>query len=115
MTRRAGQAGLRTGRCAPKCWRGCCAALLTWRQVRRERSPYPGPRGWAAGVSGATFKHRLRLNGCYVPDGIDLSEATTWTLDLRGWHVGAMHLGSARIDGALNLRGGICMARAAPP
>src|SRR5215831_1351715 len=44
------------------------------------------------GFPGATFKHRLRLNGCYVPDGIDLSEATTQTMDLRGCHVGAMHL-----------------------
>src|SRR5215469_7746831 len=42
------------------------------------------------GFPGATFKHRLRLNGCYVPDGIDLSEATTRTLNLRGCHLGAM-------------------------
>ena len=57
------------------------------------------------GFPGAAFKHRLRLNGCYVPDGIDLSEATTRTLDLRGCHLGAMHLDSARITGTLDLRG----------
>ena len=51
------------------------------------------------GFPGATFKHRLRLNKCYVPDGIDLSEATTRTLDLQGCHVGAMHLDSVRING----------------
>src|SRR5215472_16988380 len=57
------------------------------------------------GFPGAAFKHRLRLNECYVPDGIDLSEATTRTLSLRGCRVGAMHLDSARITGTLDLRG----------
>ena len=55
------------------------------------------------GFPGAAFKHRLRLNGCYVPDGIDLSEATTRTLSLRGCRVGAMQLASARITGTLSL------------
>jgi lactam utilization protein B len=54
---------------------------------------------------GATFKHRLRLERCYVGDGIDLSEATTRTLGLRGCHVGAMRLGYARINGAFALGG----------
>jgi hypothetical protein len=57
------------------------------------------------GFPGAAFKHRLRLNGCYVPGGIDLSEATTRTLDLQSCHVGAMHLDSARINGGLDLGG----------
>ena len=34
------------------------------------------------GFPGAAFKHRLRLKECYAPDGVDLSEATTRTLDL---------------------------------
>jgi hypothetical protein len=55
------------------------------------------------GFPGVDFKHRLRLNECYVPDGIDLSEATTRTLSLRGCRVGAMHLASARITGTLSL------------
>src|SRR5215471_132161 len=57
------------------------------------------------GFPGAAFKHRLRLNRCYLPDGIDLSEATTRILDLQGCRVGEVHLDSARINGALNLRG----------
>ena len=54
---------------------------------------------------GATFKHRLRLSECYIADGIDLSEATTRTLDLRGCHVGAIRLDRAKINGAFSLRG----------
>ena len=54
---------------------------------------------------GATFKHRLRLDECYIGDGIDLKEATTRTLDLRGCHVGAIYLEYAKINGAFNLRG----------
>jgi hypothetical protein len=56
-------------------------------------------------LPGATFKHRLRLNECYVGDGIDLSEATTRTLDLRGCHVGAIYLYSAKINGDFRLSG----------
>jgi hypothetical protein len=55
------------------------------------------------GVPGATFQHRLRLSKCYIPEGIDLSEANIQTLDLRGCHVGAIHLFGAKINGALNL------------
>ena len=56
-------------------------------------------------LPGATFKHRLRLNECYVADGIDLSEATTRTLDLRGCHVGPIRLWGAKINGMFNLSG----------
>src|SRR5215471_8657646 len=56
-------------------------------------------------LPGATFKHRLRLNECYLADGIDLSEASTRTLILQGCHVGAIRLLGAKINGSLNLRG----------
>jgi len=56
-------------------------------------------------LAGATIKHRLRLPGCYIADGIDLSEATARTLDLRGCHVGAIGLSGAKIDGAFFLSG----------
>ena len=51
------------------------------------------------------MKHRLRLNECYVADGIDLTEATTRTLDLRGSYVGAIYLYDAKINGTLILSG----------
>jgi len=54
---------------------------------------------------GATAKHRLRLTECYVADGIDLSEATTRTLDLRGCYVGPMGVCGAKINGAFDLGG----------
>jgi hypothetical protein len=57
------------------------------------------------GFPGATFKHRLRLNRCYVADGVDLTEATTQTLRLEGCHVGAINLYDAKINGALILSG----------
>ena len=56
-------------------------------------------------VPGATFNHRLRLHGCYVADGIDLTEATTRMLDLRGCRAGAIRLDRAKINGAFILRG----------
>jgi len=43
----------------------------------------------------ATLKHRLKLNACRVADGIDLSEATTRTLDLRGCNIGPIRLNRA--------------------
>ena len=49
--------------------------------------------------------HRLRLNKCSVADGIDLSEATTRTLDLRGCHVGVIRLYRAKINGTFDLGG----------
>jgi len=52
-------------------------------------------------LPGATFKHRLRLNECYLADGIDLSEASTRTLILQGCHVGAIRLLGAKINGSL--------------
>ena len=54
---------------------------------------------------GATFMHRLRLSECYIADGIDLSEATTRTLDLRGCQVGAIRLDRAKINGDFDLSG----------
>jgi hypothetical protein len=56
-------------------------------------------------LRGATVKHRLQLNECCVADGIDLSEATTRTLDLQGCHIGAISLYGAKINGGLSLRG----------
>ena len=56
-------------------------------------------------LRGATLKHRMRLNACYVPDGIDLSEATAGTLELRGCRVGPIRLGRAKINGGFNLSG----------
>src|SRR5262245_22730637 len=38
-------------------------------------------------LPGATLKHRLQLDKCYIPDGIDLSEATTRTLILQSCRV----------------------------
>ncbi len=56
-------------------------------------------------LRGATFKHRLRLNECYIADGVDLSEATTRTLDLEGCHVGAIRLTRTKINGSFILSG----------
>jgi uncharacterized protein YjbI with pentapeptide repeats len=56
-------------------------------------------------LPGATFKHRLRLTKCYLPDGIDLSEATTRTLDLEGCRFGEIHLYRAKINGTFILSG----------
>ena len=56
-------------------------------------------------LPGATLKHRLRLNKCYIADGIDLSEATTRTLALRGCRLSGVQLDRARINGVLSLRG----------
>jgi hypothetical protein len=39
------------------------------------------------GYPGVTFKHRLRLNNCYVADGIDLTEATARTVSLEGCRI----------------------------
>jgi hypothetical protein len=56
-------------------------------------------------LPGATVKHRLWLNQCSIAGGIDLSEATTRGLRLRGCRVGAVQLDRARINGVLSLRG----------
>ncbi len=52
-----------------------------------------------------TLKHRLHLDRCHVADGIDLSAATTRTLDLRGCQIGAISLYNANVNGAFNLSG----------
>jgi hypothetical protein len=57
------------------------------------------------GFPQVTFKHRLRLHDCYVPDGINLEEATTRTLLLDGCDVAAIYLLGAKIDGSLVLSG----------
>jgi hypothetical protein len=57
------------------------------------------------GFPQVTFKHRLRLRNCYVPDGINLEEATVRTLLLDGCRVAAIYLLGARIDGSLTLSG----------
>lgn len=57
------------------------------------------------GFPQVTFKHRLRLKNCYVPDGINLEEATVRTLLLDGCHIGAIYLLGAKIDGSLRLSG----------
>jgi hypothetical protein len=54
---------------------------------------------------GGRITHRLRMNNCYIPDGIDLSETTTRSLDLRNCHAGAMRFYRAIIDGLLDLSG----------
>lgn len=59
--------------------------------------------------------HRLRLDKCSVTDGIDLSEATTRTLDLRGCHVGAIYLYRATINGPSTSAARTWMARAGLP
>jgi hypothetical protein len=53
----------------------------------------------------ATLKHPLRLNDCWVGDGVDLSDATTRTLDLGGCHIGPIRLDCAKIKGIFNLGG----------
>ena len=56
-------------------------------------------------LPGATFKHPLRLDGCCVADGIDLSEATTRTLRLMDCHIGPISLIGAKIGGRLDFSG----------
>ena len=65
-------------------------------------------------LPGVTFKHRLRLTECCVAHGIDLSEATTRTLDLRGCRVGAIRLHSAKINGAFVLSGSHLIGKDGP-
>ena len=55
------------------------------------------------GFPEVTFKHRLRLRNCYIPDGINLEEANVRTLLLDGCRVSAMYLFGTRIDGSLIL------------
>lgn len=57
------------------------------------------------GFPGVAFKHRLRLNDCYVPDGIELTEGTAQTLRLEGCRIAAIYLYGAKIDGSLTLSG----------
>jgi hypothetical protein len=57
------------------------------------------------GFPQVTFKHRLRLHNCYVPDGINLEEATVRTLLLDGSRIAAIYLLGAKIDGSLTLTG----------
>ena len=57
------------------------------------------------GFPQVTFKHRLRLHNCYVPDGINLEEATVRTLLLDGCRIAAIYLLGAKIDGSLTLSG----------
>ena len=57
------------------------------------------------GFPQVTFKHRLRLHNCYVPDGINLEEATIRTLLLDGCRITAIYLLGAKIDGSLVLSG----------
>jgi hypothetical protein len=57
------------------------------------------------GFPGVAFKHRLRLNNCYVPDGIELTEGTAQTLRLEGCRIAAIYLLGAKIDGSLTLSG----------
>jgi hypothetical protein len=57
------------------------------------------------GFPGVAFKHRLRLNNCYVPDGIELTEGTAQTLRLEGCRVAAIYLLGAKIEGSLTLSG----------
>ena len=59
----------------------------------------------ALDVPGGAVLHRLRLNQCYVADGIDLSEATIQTLGLKDCYIGAIRLYSTRMNGALYLGG----------
>ena len=56
-------------------------------------------------LPGATFKYGLRLNQCYVMDGINLSGATIQTLDLQNCHVGKINMLRAEINGPFSLRG----------
>lgn len=55
------------------------------------------------GFPEVTFKHRLRLRNCYIPDGINLEEANVRTLLLDGCRVGAIYLFGTKIDGSLIL------------
>jgi hypothetical protein len=57
------------------------------------------------GFPGVAFKHRLQLNNCYVPDGIELTGGTAQTLRLEGCRVAAIYLLGAKIDGSLTLSG----------
>jgi hypothetical protein len=57
------------------------------------------------GFPGVAFKHRLHLNNCYVPDGIELTEGSAQTLRLEGCRVAAIYLLGAKIDGSLTLSG----------
>lgn len=47
----------------------------------------------------------MLLNKCYIPEGIDLSEATVRTLHLTGCHVGAVRVSRATINGVFTLSG----------
>ena len=57
------------------------------------------------GFQGVAFKHRLRLNHCYIPDGIELTEGTAQTLHLEGCRIAAIYLLGAKIDGSFGLSG----------
>ncbi len=56
-------------------------------------------------LPGATLKHGLRLNECYLADGVDLSEATTRRLDLSDSHAGPILLDRTKINAIFALSG----------
>ena len=55
------------------------------------------------GFPEVTFKHRLRLRNCYIPDGINLEEANVRTLLLDGCRVSTIYLFGTKIDGSFIL------------
>jgi hypothetical protein len=55
------------------------------------------------GFPEVTFKHRLRLRNCHIPDGINLEQATVRSLLLDGCRIGAIHLFGTKVDGSLIL------------
>jgi hypothetical protein len=55
------------------------------------------------GSPGVTFKYRLRLNQCHLGDGIDLTEGTIRSFDLRGCHIGAIRLRYTKINGTFRI------------
>jgi hypothetical protein len=56
-------------------------------------------------LSGIELKHTLLLVGCYIAEGINLSEATTRSLGLKKCHVGPSCLSNAKVNGVVNFRG----------
>lgn len=56
-------------------------------------------------LPGAKFKHPLRLEKCYVGDGLNLQDATIPTLHLDDCHIGPINLKRTKVDGVLSLRG----------
>lgn len=88
------------------------AEVIRWLMSDADAAPYVHPSG--PGFAAARVKGQIDLSyllitkpvtmlGCYIPDGIDLSNARTEGIDLRRSSTGTIDADSATIEGDLSM------------